>query len=114
MAVSMALPTRSAQFASRRPLSCNSSRSSRGCWVISIGASIHSFTAAQQFLRNDHAYLRGGGRVESIFNLFDEQERDVRRRLAAQDASRDFRRSDAAVVKVPRAWSKRAKYPPPR
>src|SRR5258705_5217602 len=102
MAVSMALPTWSAQLASRRPLNCNSRRPSRGCWVISMGASLHDFAAAEQFRRNDHAHLRGGGGVKSVFYLFDEQKRDARRRLAAQYARRDFRRRDAAVVKIPR------------
>src|SRR6266404_2556402 len=108
MAVSMALPTRSAQLASKRPLSCNSSRPSRACWVISMGASIHSFTAAEQFLGNDHAGLRGSGRVEGIFYLFDEHERNARRRLAPQNARRDFRRGGSAVVKIPRDGHKRA------
>src|SRR6185436_14111711 len=102
MAVSMALPTRSAQLASRRPLSCNSSRPSRGCWEISIRASVHSFTADEQFLGNDHANLRGGDRVESVFKLFHEEERNARRRLAAQHARRDFRRGDTAVVEIAR------------
>src|SRR5260370_4390853 len=109
MADSMALPTWSAQLASNRPLRCNSCRPSEVWELISMrSASIYGFAAAQQFRRDDDAVQGRGGGVETVGQLFDQLERDARRRLAAQDAGRDFSRGHSTVEKIARHGHERA------
>src|SRR6266404_5194372 len=103
MADSMALPRWSAQLASSRPLSCNSSRPSRVWEIISMRSdSVDGFAAEQQFRRNHEAVQSRGGRIEIILHLFDQLERDARRRLAAQYTGRDFARGHTTVEKIAR------------
>src|SRR2546422_2630434 len=91
MADSMALPRWSAQLASSRPLSCNSSRPSRVWEIISMGSdSVDGFATEQQFRRDDDAAQSGGSSIETILHLFDQFERDARPRLAPQHTNRDF------------------------
>ena len=70
-------------------------------WFQLLFSSIHGFAATEQVRRDDHAGVRGGGRVERVFQSFEALERDARRRLAAQYARRDFGRGDAAVEEIP-------------
>src|SRR5262245_5854073 len=99
MADSMVLATWSAQLASKRPLSFSSSRPSLVCWVISI--SVHRFSPPEQIRRNHHAARFGGGRVENVFQSFEQLKGNTPRRFATQDAGRDFGRGDAAIIKIP-------------